>query len=198
MLADAEDRITINRRAGELTISFSGDTNRAGQFAPVPDFVLKPPTRSRSISMRSNRRWVSRSSARARGGSASSSADHRPGVPCLQAKVPTDYPCLVPNHSPSMVGFVDTRRDSSIRRPPCPPTDVDTQGKRRRPAITVTARTRHRAPSGNRKCPWDLIRPPCSRGLDRYPAPVGHGRISSDPRTACSPSFAAMPPSPLS
>ena len=42
MLADAEDRITINRRAGELTISFSGDTNQAGQFArSVPDFVLK-------------------------------------------------------------------------------------------------------------------------------------------------------------
>jgi hypothetical protein len=28
MLADAEDRITVNRRAGELTISFSGDTNQ--------------------------------------------------------------------------------------------------------------------------------------------------------------------------
>jgi hypothetical protein len=42
MLADAEDRIAINRRAGELTISFSGDTNQAGQFArSVPDFVLK-------------------------------------------------------------------------------------------------------------------------------------------------------------
>jgi hypothetical protein len=42
MLADAEDRITINRRVGELTISFSGDTNQAGQFArSVPDFVLK-------------------------------------------------------------------------------------------------------------------------------------------------------------
>ena len=42
MLADAEDRITVNRRAGELTISFGGDTNQAGQFArSVPDFVLK-------------------------------------------------------------------------------------------------------------------------------------------------------------
>jgi hypothetical protein len=42
MLADAEDRIAINRRAGELTISFGGDTNQAGQFArSVPDFVLK-------------------------------------------------------------------------------------------------------------------------------------------------------------
>jgi len=42
MLADADERITINRRAGELTISFGGDTNQAGQFArSVPDFVLK-------------------------------------------------------------------------------------------------------------------------------------------------------------
>ena len=42
MLADAEERITVNRRAGELTISFGGDTNQAGQFArSVPDFVLK-------------------------------------------------------------------------------------------------------------------------------------------------------------
>jgi hypothetical protein len=42
MLTDAEERITVNRRAGELTISFGGDTNQAGQFArSVPDFVLK-------------------------------------------------------------------------------------------------------------------------------------------------------------
>lgn len=42
MLADAEERIVVNRRAGELTISFGGDTNQAGQFArSVPDFVLK-------------------------------------------------------------------------------------------------------------------------------------------------------------
>jgi hypothetical protein len=42
MLADADDRITINRRAGELTISFGGDTNQAAQFArSVPDFALK-------------------------------------------------------------------------------------------------------------------------------------------------------------
>jgi hypothetical protein len=42
MLADADERITINRRAGELTISFGGDTNQAAQFArSVPDFVLK-------------------------------------------------------------------------------------------------------------------------------------------------------------
>ena len=42
MLADAEERISLNRRAGELTISFGGDTNQAGQFArSVPDFVLK-------------------------------------------------------------------------------------------------------------------------------------------------------------
>ena len=39
---DADDRVTINRRAGELTISFGGDTNQATQFArSVPDFVLK-------------------------------------------------------------------------------------------------------------------------------------------------------------
>lgn len=42
MLADADDRITINRRLGELTISFGNDTNQAAQFArSVPDFVLK-------------------------------------------------------------------------------------------------------------------------------------------------------------
>jgi hypothetical protein len=42
MLADAEERVSVNRRAGELTISFGGDTNQAGQFArSVPDFVLK-------------------------------------------------------------------------------------------------------------------------------------------------------------
>lgn len=42
MLADAEDRVTVNRRSGELTISFGGDTNQAAQFArSVPDFVLK-------------------------------------------------------------------------------------------------------------------------------------------------------------
>jgi hypothetical protein len=42
MLADAEERITVNRRARELTNSFGGDTNQAGQFAcSVPDMVLK-------------------------------------------------------------------------------------------------------------------------------------------------------------
>ena len=42
MLRDAEDRVAINRRAGELTISFGGDTNQAAQFArSVPDFALK-------------------------------------------------------------------------------------------------------------------------------------------------------------
>jgi hypothetical protein len=42
MLADADERLTVNRRAGELTISFGGDTNQATQFArSVPDFVLK-------------------------------------------------------------------------------------------------------------------------------------------------------------
>ena len=28
MLADAEERVTINRHAGEITISFGGDTNQ--------------------------------------------------------------------------------------------------------------------------------------------------------------------------
>jgi hypothetical protein len=42
MLADADERIAVNRRAGEITISFGGDTNQAAQFArSVPDFVLK-------------------------------------------------------------------------------------------------------------------------------------------------------------
>ena len=33
MLAEAEDRIAVNRSAGELMINFGGDTNQAGQFA---------------------------------------------------------------------------------------------------------------------------------------------------------------------
>jgi hypothetical protein len=42
MLTDANDRVAVNRRAGELTIGFGGDTNQATQFArSVPDFVLK-------------------------------------------------------------------------------------------------------------------------------------------------------------
>ncbi len=42
LLADADERVTVNRRSGELTISFGGDTNQAAQFArSVPDFVLK-------------------------------------------------------------------------------------------------------------------------------------------------------------
>jgi hypothetical protein len=42
MLGDQEGRITVNRRSGELMISFGGDTNQAMQFArSVPDFVLK-------------------------------------------------------------------------------------------------------------------------------------------------------------
>ena len=42
MLADPDERVTINRRGGEITISFGGDTNQAAQFArSVPDFVLK-------------------------------------------------------------------------------------------------------------------------------------------------------------
>jgi hypothetical protein len=42
MLRDADDRVAVNRAAGELTISFGGDTNQATQFArSVPDFALK-------------------------------------------------------------------------------------------------------------------------------------------------------------
>jgi hypothetical protein len=42
MLAAAADRIAVNRRSGELVISFGGDTHQAAQFArSVPDFVLK-------------------------------------------------------------------------------------------------------------------------------------------------------------
>ena len=42
MLADSEDRVGVNRKSGELTIGFGGDTNQAAQFArSVPDFVLK-------------------------------------------------------------------------------------------------------------------------------------------------------------
>jgi hypothetical protein len=42
MLLDADERVAVNRRAGEITISFGGDTNQASQFARmVPDFVLK-------------------------------------------------------------------------------------------------------------------------------------------------------------
>jgi len=42
MLADAEDRVTVNRGSGEIAVSFGGDTNQAAQFARgVPDFVLK-------------------------------------------------------------------------------------------------------------------------------------------------------------
>jgi hypothetical protein len=42
MLRDANDRVAVNRAAGELTISFGGDTNQATQFArSVPDFALK-------------------------------------------------------------------------------------------------------------------------------------------------------------
>ena len=42
MLGDGNDRVEVNRRVGELTIGFGGDTNQATQFArSVPDFVLK-------------------------------------------------------------------------------------------------------------------------------------------------------------
>jgi hypothetical protein len=33
MLRDADDRVAVNRAAGELTISFGGDSNQATQFA---------------------------------------------------------------------------------------------------------------------------------------------------------------------
>ena len=42
MLADASDRVVVNRRAGELMVGFGGETNQAAQFArSVPNFVLK-------------------------------------------------------------------------------------------------------------------------------------------------------------
>ncbi len=42
ILGDGEDRVTVNRRAGDVAVSFGGDTNQAAQFArSVPDFALK-------------------------------------------------------------------------------------------------------------------------------------------------------------
>ena len=42
MPTDLDERVTINRRAGEITISFGGATHQAAPFArSVPDFVLK-------------------------------------------------------------------------------------------------------------------------------------------------------------
>jgi hypothetical protein len=42
MLGNADERVIVNRRAGEITIGFGGDTLQAAQFARmVPDFVLK-------------------------------------------------------------------------------------------------------------------------------------------------------------
>ena len=42
MLGEAEERIAVNRKIGEITINFGGDTNQAAQFARgVPDFVLR-------------------------------------------------------------------------------------------------------------------------------------------------------------
>jgi hypothetical protein len=39
---NAGERVIVNRRAGEITIGFGGDTIQAAQFARmVPDFVLK-------------------------------------------------------------------------------------------------------------------------------------------------------------
>lgn len=42
ILAQSEDRVTVDRRAREVVVNFGGDTNQANQFArAVPDFVLK-------------------------------------------------------------------------------------------------------------------------------------------------------------
>jgi hypothetical protein len=42
MLGNADERVIVNRRGGEITIGFGGDTIQAAQFARmVPDFVLK-------------------------------------------------------------------------------------------------------------------------------------------------------------
>lgn len=42
MLSETSNRVVVNRRSGELTVGFGGDTNQAAQFArSVPDFVLK-------------------------------------------------------------------------------------------------------------------------------------------------------------
>ena len=42
MLAESEERVTVNRKTREISINFGGDTNQANQFAKtVPDFVLK-------------------------------------------------------------------------------------------------------------------------------------------------------------
>ena len=42
ILADADERTTVNRKTGEVSINFGGDVNQAAQFAKgVPDFVLK-------------------------------------------------------------------------------------------------------------------------------------------------------------
>ena len=60
MLADAEDRITINRRAGELTISFSGDTNRAGQFANQVKVDLHALEQEMGFAVERSRAWWQR------------------------------------------------------------------------------------------------------------------------------------------
>ena len=42
ILAQSEERVTVNRASGEMIVKFGGDTNQANQFArTVPDFVLK-------------------------------------------------------------------------------------------------------------------------------------------------------------
>jgi len=42
ILAQSEERVTVDRTSGEIVVNFGGDTNQANQFArTVPDFVLK-------------------------------------------------------------------------------------------------------------------------------------------------------------
>ena len=121
MLADAEDRITINRRAGELTISFSGDTNQAGQFArSVPDFVLKGRFANQvKVDLHALEQEMGFAVERV-------VAAHPQALIIGGGSVTKEQIILavVPNHSPSMVGSVDKRRNSTIRRQSCPPTDM--------------------------------------------------------------------------
>ena len=79
MLRDADDRVAINRGAGELTISFGGDTNQATQFArSVPDFALKGRFADMvklDLQRARSRRWGSRSADRRAGGGGWSGAE---------------------------------------------------------------------------------------------------------------------------
>jgi hypothetical protein len=80
MLADADERVTINRRASEITISFDGDTNQAAQFArSVPDFVLKGRFADlvKLDSQALERRWGSMSRLGGLGGTASFGDERR-------------------------------------------------------------------------------------------------------------------------